>query len=487
MEQKTLPHFFTLNTKTAVAMILEEWFIKESELDDYQYDILRVEPDKSFILQGSAGSGKTVLALYRAKRVDSLGTFAFIVYTKSLRNMIEFGLKAQKLSPDRAVYEWSWDNRGFELSGEVYCRGMQVGSEGISITDRNVLYLSTEKGVECFKNCSPERVVYFEALFNNILANISKLSLDERKLKEVELAKFVTVDFADYVPNALYSAFGRRTRWFENTGLVNVSLDDSGIQPIPSAGLYRKKVPVDYMIVDEAQDFSLLKIGELQKDTLKSMSLFGDTVQQLYHDRGVSLDAMEAKTGYNRWQLNYNYRLPKTIAKLAQFVSKTELVDKCKKGDFPNFPLPIIKKCGSQEEELDFIIEWIQGAEKLEDVGILVPSEAHVEQLYSYFNKKGVNTQVKYKKKIGDSPYGGMLYRQIDTLDFASTNPCILTYHSAKGTQFKNVFLPFCENGIEKNPFYVALTRSSYQVYISYKQSLTALLSNLPSAFFKSL
>jgi hypothetical protein len=468
-------------------MILEEWFIKESELDDYQYDILRVEPDKSFILQGSAGSGKTVLALYRAKRVDTLGTFAFIVYTKSLRNMIEFGLKAQKLSPDRAVYEWSWDNRGFELSGEVYCKGKQVGSVGISGIDRGQLYLSTEKGVECFTACSEERKLYYEALFTGILTNISKLTLEERRAKEVELAKFVTVDFADYVPDSLYSAFGRRVRWFENTGIVNINLDDSSIQPIPSAGLFRKKVPVDYMIVDEVQDFSLLKIADLQKDTLKSISLFGDTVQQLYHDKGVSLDAIEAKTGYNRWQLNYNYRLPKTIAKLAQFVSKTELVDKCRKGDFPNFPLPVIKKCASQEEELDFIIERIQGAEKLEDVGILVPREAHVEQLYNYFNKKGVNTQVKYKKNIGSSPFGGMLYRQIDTLDFASTNPCILTYHSAKGTQFKNVFLPFCENSIEKNPFYVALTRSCYQVYITYKQSLTSLLANVPKEFFRSL
>jgi superfamily I DNA/RNA helicase len=347
--------------------------------------------------------------------------------------------------------------------------------------------LSTEKGVECFTACSEERKLYYEALFTGILTNISKLTLEERRAKEVELAKFVTVDFADYVPDSLYSAFGRRVRWFENTGIVNINLDDSSIQPIPSAGLFRKKVPVDYMIVDEVQDFSLLKIAELQKDTLKSISLFGDTVQQLYHDKGVSLDAIEAKTGYNRWQLNYNYRLPKTIAKLAQFVSKTELVDKCRKGDFPNFPLPVIKKCASQEEELDFIIERIQGAEKLEDVGILVPREAHVEQLYNYFNKKGVNTQVKYKKNIGSSPFGGMLYRQIDTLDFASTNPCILTYHSAKGTQFKNVFLPFCENSIEKNPFYVALTRSCYQVYITYKQSLTSLLANVPKEFFRSL
>ena len=32
-----------------------------------------------------------------------------------------------------------------------------------------------------------------------------------------------------------------------------------------------------------------------------------------------------------------------------------------------------------------------------------------------------------------------------DTLDFDSTNPKIMTYHSAKGLQFEAVFLPFIE------------------------------------------
>jgi len=61
--------------------------------------------------------------------------------------------------------------------------------------------------------------------------------------------------------------------------------------------------------------------------------------------------------------------------------------------------------------------------------------------------------------------------------------PCILTYHSAKGTEFDNVFIPFADddNGIDRNAFYVAVTRSSSRVFITYSRKLTNLLKDVNS------
>ena len=60
--------------------------IKESELDDDQIKILMETLDKSCIVAGCAGSGKSVLALIKAQRIQKeYGTnYKIIVYTKAL-------------------------------------------------------------------------------------------------------------------------------------------------------------------------------------------------------------------------------------------------------------------------------------------------------------------------------------------------------------------------------------------------------------------
>ena len=99
-------------------MKLQDWYT--SNLDDVQRQIVMIDLENTFVVQGSAGSGKTILALQRAAQANMFGTYTIIVYTKALMAMIEYGLKVLGLPTDRAVYEWSWDNRGIELNGDVY-------------------------------------------------------------------------------------------------------------------------------------------------------------------------------------------------------------------------------------------------------------------------------------------------------------------------------------------------------------------------------
>lgn len=48
----------------------KDWMIRESELDDDQVLILQAALDKSCIVTGCAGSGKSVLALIKAQRIQ---------------------------------------------------------------------------------------------------------------------------------------------------------------------------------------------------------------------------------------------------------------------------------------------------------------------------------------------------------------------------------------------------------------------------------
>ena len=48
----------------------KDWMILESQLDDIQFRIINSTLDKSLIVSGCAGSGKSVLALIQAKRIE---------------------------------------------------------------------------------------------------------------------------------------------------------------------------------------------------------------------------------------------------------------------------------------------------------------------------------------------------------------------------------------------------------------------------------
>jgi superfamily I DNA/RNA helicase len=67
-------------------------------------------------------------------------------------------------------------------------------------------------------------------------------------------------------------------------------------------------------------------------------------------------------------------------------------------------------------------------------------------------------------------------------LDFTSDNPKLMTYHSSKGLQFENVFLPDCtvEDDDNRNPLYVAVTRTYQSLYILHSGNLSSLFDDVP-------
>lgn len=90
----------------------KDWMIKESELDDDQIKILTATLNKSCIVEGCAGSGKSVLALIKAQRIqkEEGNNYEIIVFTKALclymnSGRLELGLH------NEFTYYWDWKYR----------------------------------------------------------------------------------------------------------------------------------------------------------------------------------------------------------------------------------------------------------------------------------------------------------------------------------------------------------------------------------------
>lgn len=79
-------------------MAKRSFYVKDSELDDYQVKVINKKTDNSYIVKGCAGSGKSILALWKAKQIqdEHKGTFLYVVYTKSLRQYMKDNAEANR-------------------------------------------------------------------------------------------------------------------------------------------------------------------------------------------------------------------------------------------------------------------------------------------------------------------------------------------------------------------------------------------------------
>ena len=326
-------------------MAKRSFYVKDSELDDYQVKVINKKTDNSYIVKGCAGSGKSILALWKAKQIqdEHRGSYMYIVFTKALMQYMADGIKEVGISQRNVDYHWHWVNRA---------------------------------------GC-------------------------------------------------------------------------------PSA---------DYIIVDEAQDFSKEDIELFKSKARKALLLYGDSAQQLYtfiqDKKTVSMEDIQYFTKFPVEQLVFNHRLPKKIARVAQYINSEndELEERC---TIEGTEKPKILEYPTVEKQYDSIIELIQN-KHMEDVGILFRQNDEVEEAYNYFQEHGLNVEAKFGKHMD--------------LDFTSDNPKLMTYHSSKGLQFENVFLPDCtvEDDDNRNPLYVAVTRTYQSLYILHSGNLSSLFDDVP-------
>lgn len=364
----------------------KDWMIKESELDDDQIKVLMATLDKSCVVAGCAGSGKSVLALIKTQRIQKEygNNYKVIVFTKAL------------------------------------CHYMNAGKEELGLS--NDFY-------------------YHE----------------EWKYKRI------------------LKQYGRK-------GSFWVYAKDENGNKIPN------KPSADYIIVDEIQDFSKEEIQEFIAATNKNFFFFGDTAQSIYQGlkTTIPVDQIRMITPNNmpikEWELYRNYRLPIPVAKVVQPVGVDlgpyiESTYKSKETAIPRFI-----SYSSTEEQIKAIHEIIKKND-MSDVAILLPDNEYVKTVYDALTALGGNYEMRYNDNED-------FRNNQDSLNFNSTNPKVMTYHSAKGLQFETVFLPYIEyfdgsDDSDRKALYVAMTRTYRYLYLMYSGYLPEPLSDIDKSLYK--
>lgn len=238
---------------------------------------------------------------------------------------------------------------------------------------------------------------------------------------------------------------------------------------------------VDYIIIDEVQDFSMDNITYCSERVKRGCFLFGDDSQQVYPKRTQNIDIIKElkDSGIKHFELEKAYRFPKKIALFSELIKNNHgnISNLCiEEGGDENTPKMIEFK--NMDSEMNYIIDTIKN-EGWKDVGILVRNNEMAQKVYDNLRKKGFVCDYKINDDI--------------KLDFTNDNPKIITYHSSKGLEFERVFIPQCNvyeddstNLNLKEALYVACTRASKTLILSYiKNCKSPFLSGINSKYYK--
>ena len=92
--------------------VLKEFNVGMDSLDAEQISLIERELKKSMIVSGCAGSGKSVIAMYKAQQIiEEGGNVIMIAYTKSLNRYMQQG-KPSRYGDKHFFYHWQWIDAG---------------------------------------------------------------------------------------------------------------------------------------------------------------------------------------------------------------------------------------------------------------------------------------------------------------------------------------------------------------------------------------
>jgi superfamily I DNA/RNA helicase len=209
-------------------------------------------------------------------------------------------------------------------------------------------------------------------------------------------------------------------------------------------------LPYAAVVVDEAQDmgelaFRLTRAILPDNDTRDRDSLFivGDAHQRIYR-RKASMSACGINVRGRSHRLKLNYRTTHEIRAWAVSVLEGVSVDDLDEGSdtlqgyisLVRGPLPELVACRSESEELDGLGAWVRQLEKdgtsLSDIGVVCSTRFAIERVRESLAGSGTPVVVLQAGAADDRSAKGVR---------------VATMHRAKGLEFVAVAIPFMSDG----------------------------------------
>ena len=469
-------------------------------IEGKQREVLCLPERGHYIVLGTAGSGKTTLAVLRAEYLSKLNTLGdqkvlLVTFNKSLVTYLN------SIS-DHILDKVDVLNYHKFARGYLSYRGM---------LGRNDIVTKTEYSKES------KKLYYIKLAINEVILEIginSSLSRPAEVFNEeinwIQRMGIVTLE--EYVDAERVGRGGTRitrdnrpyffkvyTKYLEVRSRYGYKYDWDDL-----AYYVREEFKLDdtsrvykHIIIDEGQDLSPVMLQSLVHAMPEdgSLTFFGDVAQQIYGGRISWRNAGINVTKDQIWKFDQNYRNSKEIAELAVAISKLPFFKNnidlvTPKYPTASAPLPALVQFASEINEISVILNTVEKIGKTQTVAILVRDRETVKDIKLKLAKKNL----PFQELNGD----------MNTWD-SRPGISVGTYHSAKGLEFDAVILPYCNStrlpdeekiialedrtealSEEVKLTYVGVTRARRTLILTYTGELTELLPSDDALYQKT-
>ena len=446
-----------------------------------QREVLYLAAKGHTVVLGTAGSGKTTLAIHRAaylasRAVDHGGATLLLTFNRSLvaylkgvsggienvdvRNYHKFARGYLK-TRGKMGYGWICDPGEKEAMCRQAVRQARNGVPRSPILERPIQFIVDE----------------FSWIAQNGIRTVDDYCEEERIGRGG--ARAARADrpilfraYEEYL--AIRSAQGKRYDWDDVAQTVHAEFAaDDGDRH------YR------HIVVDEGQDFSPMMLRSLAAAIPGhgSLTFFGDMAQQIYGNK-LSWRAAGLKIG-KVWRFRENHRNTKQVARLAMAIADTEhfrgtsdLVEPT--APTADGPLPVLARLSSREKEIGFVAALAREWARTGTVAVLFRDRQSERRLAPSLPSSAKRLHGRMSRWSSEPRlyYG--------------------TFHSAKGLEFNSVLVPFASTAHLPHPpdvevygeddaasrdaklLYVAVTRARANLALTYHGAPTALLPRGP-------
>ncbi|MEU8406889.1 3'-5' exonuclease [Micromonospora sp. NPDC048842] len=449
-----------------------------------QKNVVYLRDSGHVVVLGTAGSGKTTMAVTRAiwladHAPEIAGPTLLVTFNKALVTYLRKTVQAR--SPNLVVENYHSFAKGYLAYRNLMGRRDIVDSERPAMMERAIAEVQRRyPGVGVLRR--PLR--FFEDEFLWLAGH--GVTDEQTYIKADRIGRGRALGPADrpyvYAVREEYRRLrreaGKRYDW-----------DDLALAA-------RKAFEVDntprryrHVVVDEGQDFTPEMIRSLAAAVgpTGTLTFFGDYAQQVY-GRRLSWKSLGLNVrGGGAVHFEQNYRNTPQIARLAVALSnmpffrdEVDLVEpRIVKADGP---LPVLLEYPDRQTQFREAVELARRLGRSMTVAVLFRKRKHDAE---------VSAQL---------PLATRLHRQLSTWPLGP-NVFYGTYHAAKGLEFDAVIIPFCDHDLLPDPvevaahgpdeamsrearmLYVAVTRAKVRLHIMYSGKLTPLLPSDPALF----